>query len=42
MWKDQRTECKCVRLGNDGRARMAELALKPLPLMAAALWEGHQ
>lgn len=35
---------QCVRLGNDGtvRMRMEELALKPLPLMAAALWEGHQ
>lgn len=38
--KGQSTQC--VRLGNDGSVRMSELALRPLPLVTAALWEGHQ
>ena len=44
MWKDQGTEYAVCKAREDGtvRMRMAEVALKPLPLMAAALWEGHQ
>lgn len=38
--KGQSTQC--VRLGNDGTVRMSELALRPLPLVTAALWEDHQ
>lgn len=38
--KGQSTQC--VRLGNDGAVRMSELALRPLPLVTAVLWEGHR